>query len=90
MIRKFLLPLLVSGVAAAAPGTDRAEWAVEGAPYRVVLHATAAPDAADAGWEIRLPDFGAGRPDMRDVVLLGPDGRRSRWMESGAVPGARC
>ncbi len=73
MIRKFILPLLISGAAVAEPGTNRAEWAVEGAPYRVELSATAAPDAADTGWEIRLPDFGAGRPDMRDVVLLGPD-----------------
>jgi tetratricopeptide (TPR) repeat protein len=72
MIRIFFL-LFVSGVAGAAPEANRAEWAVESAPYRVELKATAAPDAADAGWEIRLPDFGAGRPDMRDVVLLGPD-----------------
>jgi len=45
-------------------------WAVESAPYRVLLHATALPDVAAAGWEISLPDFGAGRADMRDVVLL--------------------
>lgn len=73
MIRNCLLPLLFSGLAAAAPASNRAEWAVEGAPYRVELSASNAPDVADAGWEIRLPDFGAGRPDMRDVVLLGPD-----------------
>jgi tetratricopeptide (TPR) repeat protein len=73
MIRKFLIAMAVSGAAATAHGADRAGWAVEGAPYRVELMAAAAPDAPDAGWEIRLPDFGAGRPDMRDVVLLGPD-----------------
>jgi tetratricopeptide (TPR) repeat protein len=73
MIRKILLLLIVSGVAVAAPEAGRAEWAVESAPYRVELKATAAPDAAGTGWEIRLPDFGSGRPDMRDVVLLGPD-----------------
>ena len=65
-----LLACLSGAVRAAAKDND---WAVEGAPYRVVLNATAAPYAPDAGWEIRLPDFGAGRPDMRDVVLLGPD-----------------
>lgn len=73
MIRMFPLLLFVSGAVNAAPQASHAEWAVESAPYRVELKATAAPDAADAGWEIRLPDFGAGRPDMRDVVLLGPD-----------------
>ncbi|MEI7912341.1 MAG: tetratricopeptide repeat protein [Verrucomicrobiota bacterium] len=48
-------------------------WAVESAPYRIVLHAGAPPGEATAGWEIRVPDFGAGRADMRDAVLLGPE-----------------
>jgi tetratricopeptide (TPR) repeat protein len=48
-------------------------WAVDSAPYRVVLHAAAPPGAPAAGWEIRLPDFGSGRADMRDVILLDPD-----------------
>lgn len=73
MIRTILLLLMISGAAAAAPESGRAKWAVESAPYRVELRTTAAPDAAETGWEIRLPDFGAGRADMRDVVLLGPD-----------------
>jgi tetratricopeptide (TPR) repeat protein len=73
MIRKVAMLLLVTGSAVAKPATKHAEWAVESAPYRVELSATAALDAVDTGWEIRLPDFGAGRPDMRDVVLLGPD-----------------
>ncbi len=59
----------------ATSGAALKDWAVQGAPYRVVLKAGAAPDAPQAGWEIRLPDFGAGRPDMRDVVLLGADGK---------------
>jgi tetratricopeptide (TPR) repeat protein len=59
-------------VAALAAPND-AEWAVESAPYRLELKSTAAPDTPEAGWEIRLPDFGKGRADMRDVVLLGPD-----------------
>ncbi|KAB2642273.1 MAG: tetratricopeptide repeat protein [Verrucomicrobia bacterium] len=70
-----LLLLLLFPAVLAAP-KDKAKdpaWAVESAPYRVLLHATAPPDAAAAGWEIRLPDFGAGRADMRDAVLLGPD-----------------
>ena len=50
-------------------------WAVDGAPYRVALQAGDAPAAPEAGWEIRLPDFGAGRGDMRDVVLLDRDGK---------------
>jgi tetratricopeptide (TPR) repeat protein len=59
-----------------AGSKDKApEWASTGAPYRIVLHAGEAPGAPDAGWEIRVPDFGAGRADMRDVVLLGPDGK---------------
>lgn len=72
MIRKSILLLLVPGIAAAAPKKNG--WAVEGAPYRVALRADSPPDMPEAGWQIRLPDFGAGRPDMRDVVLLGPDG----------------
>lgn len=77
MIRKLVLPLLVSvsGMVCAASRKGGGDWAVEGAPYRVVLHADGAPDTPEAGWEIRLPDFGAGRPDMRDVVLLGADGK---------------
>ena len=50
-------------------------WAVEGAPYRVTLHAGEPPNAPAAGWEIEVPDFGAGRPDLRDVMLLGADGK---------------
>ena len=46
---------------------------MESAPYRIVLHADTPPGAPAAGWEIRVPDFGAGRADMRDVVLLGPE-----------------
>lgn len=77
MIRKPALPLLfvVSGMACAAPKKGDGGWAVEGAPYRIVLHADGAPDTPEAGWEIRVPDFGTGRPDMRDVVLLGADGK---------------
>lgn len=73
MILKSALILLIvfSGHAFAAAEN----WAVKGAPWRVALHAESPPDAPEAGWEIRLPDFGAGRADMRDVVLLGPDGK---------------
>lgn len=61
--------LLAAGLA--APKPDAADvWAVRGATYRIALHAEAAPDLPEAGWEIRLPDFGAGRPDMGDVVLM--------------------
>ena len=70
--RAFLAVILgLAPLAHAASKTS--DWAVEGAPYRVVLHAGEAPGAPEAGWQIRLADFGAGRPDMRDVVLLGPD-----------------
>ena len=61
--------ILLAALAAAAPKAKDTAWAVESAPYRVQLHAAAPPDVAAAGWEIRLPDFGAGRADMRDVVL---------------------
>jgi tetratricopeptide (TPR) repeat protein len=66
--------LLVSPICA-APKAKESAWAVAGAPYRVALHAGDAPAAPETGWEIRLPDFGAGRSDMRDVVLLGNDGK---------------
>ena len=61
--------LVSSGLVAAPEG-----WAVPGAPWRVALHAQSAPGAPQAGWEIRLPDFGRGRADMRDAVLLDPEG----------------
>lgn len=77
MIWKFSLSLLavLHGSVFAAPKGGGTEWAVEGAPYRVVLHAGAGAGAPEAGWEIRLPDFGSGRADMRDVMMLGPDGK---------------
>jgi hypothetical protein len=50
------------------------DWAVPGALWRVALHADSPPGSPEAGWEIRLPDFGGGRADMRDLVLLGSDG----------------
>jgi tetratricopeptide (TPR) repeat protein len=70
-----LLLASIMGTAIAAPKKDAEKWAVSGAPYRVTLHADSAPDIPEAGWEIRLPDFGAGRPDMRDVVLLDQNGK---------------
>ena len=71
------LTCLLTAVASAAPKTKIKDsgWAVEGAPYRMTLHAGEPPNAPDAGWEIEVPDFGAGRPDMRDVILLGADGK---------------
>lgn len=69
-----LLAGLLTVVAAAAPKSGN-DWAVGGVPYRVALHAGAAPGAAAAGWEIRLPDFGSGRPDLGDAVLLDPKGK---------------
>ena len=71
------LTLLLTVTASAAPKTKVKDsgWAVEGAPYRVTLHAGDPPNAPDAGWEIEVPDFGAGRSDMRDVMLLGADGK---------------
>ena len=65
-----LLGCWLAGPLAAAPAGD---WAVAGAPYRVVLHAATPPSIPAAGWEIQLPDFGTGRADMHDVILLGPD-----------------
>ncbi|MBC8126016.1 MAG: tetratricopeptide repeat protein [Gloeobacteraceae cyanobacterium ES-bin-144] len=76
MIRNLIAVLLLSSFRAIiASPEDGKDWAVDGAPYRVVLHAETAPDIPEAGWEIRLVDFGAGRPDMQDAVLLGPDGK---------------
>jgi tetratricopeptide (TPR) repeat protein len=75
----------VSVTALAAP--KDADWAIPGAPWRVALTAVAPPGVPEAGWEIRLPDFSGGRADMRDVVLLGPDGKEigldGVWRSSG-------
>lgn len=75
MIRRLPIFLLVMvfGDATAAPK----DWAVPGALWRVALHAGEAPGAPEAGWEIDLPDFGGGRSDMRDVVLIGSDGKET-------------
>ena len=87
MIHKpaILLFGILSGPLLAAPGDD--DWAVKGAPWRVILGAETPPDAPGAGWQIRLPDFGGGRDDMRDVVLLGPDnkeiGLHGVWRSAG-------
>lgn len=77
MIGKIIMPLLllVSGAAHAAPKKDGGAWAVDSAPYRVVLHAETAPDAVEAGWEIRIPDFGTGLADTRDALLLDNEGK---------------
>jgi len=79
--------LLTFPTVLAAPKDKDKEWAVESAPYRIVLHANAAPGAPAAGWEIRVPDFGAGRADIRDVVLLGPERKEialdSVWRGAG-------
>lgn len=70
-----LIGLICHLTAAAAPRLKNPGWAVEGAPYRVTLHAGNPPTAPAAGWEIQVPDFGAGRADLRDVILLEPDGK---------------
>ena len=70
----------------AAPPKD---WAVPGAPWRVALHAGSAPGTPEAGWEIRLPDFGSGRADMRDTILLDSGGKEialdAVWRGSGST-----
>jgi tetratricopeptide (TPR) repeat protein len=79
----YFLLVMVFGNVSAAPK----DWAVPGAPWRVALHAGEAPGASEAGWEIDLPDFGGGRPDMRDAILMGPDGKEIAldgvWRSSG-------
>jgi len=75
MLKIPIILLVMTALAAAGPKGGKKEWAVAGAPYRVELHVASPPDDPDAGWEIRLPDFGYGRPDMRDAVLIGPDGK---------------
>ena len=82
-----LFILFACPAASAAPKDKDKEWAVESAPYRIVLHADTPPGAPTAGWEIRVPDFGAGRADMGDVVLLGPERKEialdSVWRGAG-------
>lgn len=85
MTRKLsnLLLVMVFGNVSAAPK----DWAVPGALWRVALHAGDAPGAPEAGWEIDLSDFGGGRSDMRDVVLIGSNGKEIAldgvWRSSG-------
>lgn len=73
MVRALCMLVIVSCGASAAG--DRGAWAVAGASYRIEVRGENPPGIPEAGWEIRLPDFGAGRPDARDMVLLGPDGK---------------
>ncbi len=77
--------MLVVPLSAAEP--DAAAWAVPGAPYRAAVHAVSQPGMPEAGWEIRLPEFAACRPDMRDVVLLDDENKEIAldgvWMSPG-------
>ena len=73
LICYFPVVMLVLGGAVGAD--ERAEWAVKDAPFRVAVHAESPPDIPEAGWQIRLADFCAGRADMRDVVLLDSQGK---------------
>ena len=79
------LALFLSCHLAAAPGDGN--WAVKGAPWRIALSAENPPDGPGVGWQIRLPDFGGGRDDMRDVVLFGKDnkeiGLHGIWRSAG-------
>ena len=50
-------------------------WHVRDAPYRVKLEPERAPDTPEVGWRITLPEFGASRSDLKDMVLIAPDGR---------------
>jgi tetratricopeptide (TPR) repeat protein len=72
-LKRWLLTWLLVPAAVAAPKKGGNDWAVSGAPYRVALQAGAAPGIPATGWEIRVPDFGVGRPDSADVVLIGAD-----------------
>lgn len=71
----YFLVAMVAGAAGVAHAQDRAAWGVKDAPYRVAVHADAPPDIPEAGWQIRLPDFAAGRGDLRDVVLIDAQGK---------------
>ncbi len=86
-IRAALLALgALTPLATGTPPTA-AGWAVENAPYRVVVRADQPPGVPEAGWQICLADFGIGRADMRDMILLGPDGQEialdAVWRGSG-------
>ena len=50
------------------------EWAVKGSPFRATIRLQESPKKSDAGVAIELPDFGGGRTDLGDVVLLDSEG----------------
>ncbi|MCU0780917.1 MAG: tetratricopeptide repeat protein [Akkermansiaceae bacterium] len=79
--------LFLTTSALAAPAKDADAWAVRGAPYRLPLQAESPPSVPEAGWQIRLPDFAAGRADMADVVLLDEKNREIALDPVWCVPG---
>ena len=72
-----LVFLLLAGLFPFASSTARAQtgdWVVKGAPFRAQIQLQEAPKIPDAGVAIELPDFGGGRADLADVVLVDSDG----------------
>ncbi len=59
------------GAALDKPG----DWSVHDAPYRIPVKAGKAPEDTKNGWLLELPEFGATRPDTRDVILLDGAGK---------------
>lgn len=54
--------------------SQTADWTVKGAPFRAKIRLQEAQLSPDAGVEIELPDFGGGRADLADAVLVAPAG----------------
>jgi len=74
--------LACGAMAVAAPvAKDKAkdkgkpDWDVADAPWRMKVQAAEEPGKKGCGWRIEVPDFGACRGDLEDLVLLGPNRR---------------
>lgn len=53
-----------------------ADWKVKDAPYRAIIKLSNPPNDPAAGVEIELPDFGASRDDLGDVLLMNSEGEQ--------------
>lgn len=66
----FWIFVLWTGIALGKPH----EWALPEASYRHTIRVLEKPSSPEFGTEIDLPNPGLARPDLADLVLLGPDG----------------
>lgn len=64
-------------------------WSVGDAPYRLSVRLKTAPEVAEAGVEINLPEFGQTRPDLADLLLVDKNGTPQPLAKIGRRTGGR-